>query len=380
MKSIKIIAIALSIALVGLTACKKSESENEDSKIKNGSQEAVNASCEQWKSSRQYWEWSEAFLFGPATTYGIDPHTDTWPFAKAQFEKLMAKYDPATNEEDAEFIREYIATGQSSAGFHAVEYILFRDGQPRKIEDFTSDEVFYGKAASEDLYLAALKLVSAWGGDLSDDEQKLLDEAEWEPENNYGQDHFLNQTGTAAAIQIIQGCKRIIGEVSEAKIGSAYTGEDTDYIESPHDYNSIQDFHDNIVSCRNALFGKLGATKPESKSIIAYTDKVSEMAEQSEAVKTALQNALDKIDNMKKPFVLNYSDASCKDAMDALDEFDGTLDELLVLLQKYADNQTQNDNLKQAAEQYYKEVILATYRGLADNGKKLAERVNKISE
>lgn len=381
MKTINYYVITLmTIVAVLFTACKENGPQDEDSKIKNGSQEAVDAACNQWKQSRQYWEWSEAFLFGPATTYGIDPHTDTWPFAKAQFENLMKKYNPASDEDDAAFIDEYIATGQSSAGFHAVEYIIFRDGQPRSISDFTEDEVYYAVAASNDLYIAAIKLVAAWGGEISKDEEKILEDAEWEPENNFGEEHFLNQSGTNAAVQIIEGCHDIIGEVSEAKIGSAYTGEDTDYIESPYAHNSIQDFKDNVLSCQHALFGGLDATQPLEGSLIAYTDAVPAMQEQSAKVKTALANAIAKIEAMKKPFVLNYSDISSKNAMDALNELDEELDELEDLLKAYANNETQNTQLKITAEKYYQNVVLATYRGLADQGKRLAERVEKISQ
>ncbi|MBQ7449685.1 MAG: hypothetical protein IJS73_07815 [Paludibacteraceae bacterium] len=381
MKFSKIFAIsAIAVLAMSFTACKKSSENDEDSKIKSGSQEALNAACEQWKESRQYWEWSEAFLFGPATTYSIDPHTDTWPFAKTQFESLMQKYNPATNDDDAAFIDEYIAKGESSAGFHAVEYILFRNGQPRQIADLTEDEVYYAKSAAKDLRLAAIKLVAAWGGDISKEEQEILDEAEWEAENNYGESHFLNQSGTQAAKQIIAGCSDIIGEVADSKIASAYKGEDTNYIESPHAYNSIQDFYDNIISCQNALYGKFGATKPESNSLIAYTNAVPQMAEQSKKVQDALKNALDKIQEMKKPFVLNYTDASCGVAIEALHEFDDELAKLEELLSKYENDATQNAELKKVAEKYYKDVVLATYRGLADNGKKLADRVDKIAE
>ncbi len=381
MSNSKIFAISvIAILALGMTACKNNSDKEEDKKIENGSQEALNAACEQWKESRQYWEWSEAFLFGPATTYSIDPHTDTWPFAKTQFESLLQKYNPATNEDDAAFIDEYIAKGESSAGFHAVEYILFRNGQPRNIADLTEDEVYYAISASKDLRLAAIKLVVAWGGEISNEEQSILDEAEWKPESNYGESQFLSQSGTQAAKQIIAGCSDIIGEVADSKIASAYKGEDTNYIESPHAYNSIQDFYDNILSCQHALYGKFGASKPETHSLIAYANAVPQMAEQSKKVQNALKNALQKIQEMKKPFVLNYTDASCGVAIDALHDLDDELSELDDLISKYENDAIQNAELKKVAEKYYKDVVLATYRGLADNGKNLADKIEKIAK
>jgi len=80
-----------------------------------------------WKEARRYWEWSEAFLFGAASGYGIDPHIDTWPFDAASFNSYLAKYSPSNNESDAAILEEAIATGQNLTGFHAVEYLLFVD-------------------------------------------------------------------------------------------------------------------------------------------------------------------------------------------------------------------------------------------------------------
>ena len=128
----------------------------------------VEKACDLWKVARQDWEWSEAFLFGPAGDYGIDPH-------------------PATDESDAAIIDDAIANGQNLTGFHAVEYLIFRDGNARKLADMTADEIYFAKGAAQDLYLSSLKLVSAWGGEVSADEQKLLDEVEFESKD-YGAD------------------------------------------------------------------------------------------------------------------------------------------------------------------------------------------------
>ena len=47
---------------------------------------------------------------------------------------------------------------------------------------------------------------------------------------------------------------------------------------------------------------------------------------------TNLENALSKISNMKKPFVLYYTDQSAKDAMEALDGLEESLNALDDLL------------------------------------------------
>lgn len=306
----------------------------------------VAKACETWKQSRKWWEFSEAFLFGAAGDYGLDPHTDTWPFDRKQFDNYMNKYKDAKlgeegYEDETKSIDEAIATGQNLTGFHAVEYLIFRNGQPRHFADMTHNEIYFAKAAAQDLYLSSLKLVSAWGGKVSADEQALLDEVEFESAINYGE-NFKNagnagstySTVVLASKDIIAGANEIIGEVRDSKIGAPATGEDVNYIESPHAYNSIQDFYDNIMSCKHALYGgcTVDGTTPEAKSLIGVCLKNDKTKAAAQNVMTNLENALSKISNMKKPFVLNYSDQSAKDAMKALDGLEESLDALNDLL------------------------------------------------
>ena len=306
----------------------------------------VAKACETWKQSRKWWEFSEAFLFGAAGDYAIDPHTDTWPFDRTQFDKYMSLYKNAKLgeegfENETNTINEAIATGQNLTGFHAVEYLIFREGQPRHFADMTANEIYFAKTAAQDLYLSSLKLVSAWGGKVSADEQALLDEVEFASSINYGE-NFKNagnagstySTVVLASKEIIAGANDIIGEVRDSKIGAPATGEDVNYIESPHAHNSIQDFYDNIMSVKHALYGgcTVDGTTPEAKSLIGICLKNDKTKDAAQNVMTNLENALSKISSMKKPFVLYYTDQSAKDAMEALDELEESLNALDKLL------------------------------------------------
>ena len=306
----------------------------------------VAKACETWKQSRKWWEFSEAFLFGAAGDYAIDPHTDTWPFDRTQFDKYMSLYKNAKLgeegfENETNTINEAIATGQNLTGFHAVEYLIFREGQPRHFADMTANEIYFAKTAAQDLYLSSLKLVSAWGGEVSADEQALLDEVEFASSINYGE-NFKNagnagstySTVVLASKEIIAGANDIIGEVRDSKIGAPATGEDVNYIESPHAYNSIQDFYDNIMSVKHALYGgcTVDGTTPEAKSLIGVCLKNNKTKAAAQNVMTNLENALSKISNMKKPFVLYYTDQSARDAMEALDGLEESLNALNDLL------------------------------------------------
>lgn len=306
----------------------------------------VAKACETWKQSRKWWEFSEAFLFGAAGDYAIDPHTDTWPFDRTQFDKYMSLYKNAKLgeegfENETNTINEAIATGQNLTGFHAVEYLIFREGQPRHFADMTANEIYFAKTAAQDLYLSSLKLVSAWGSKVSADEQALLDEVEFASSINYGE-NFKNagnagstySTVVLASKEIIAGANDIIGEVRDSKIGAPATGEDVNYIESPHALNSIQDFYDNIMSVKHVLYGgcTVDGTTPEAKSLIGICLKNDKTKAAAQNVMTNLENALSKISSMKKPFVLYYTDQSAKDAMEALDGLEESLNALDKLL------------------------------------------------
>ena len=187
-------------------------------------------------------------------------------------------------------------------------------------------------------------------------------------------------TALEATLEIISGCQDIIGEVGDSKIGLPYTGEDATYIESPYAYNSITDFYDNIVSCKNALYGSTGATTPNEKSLIYFCRNVGNatLANQANAVVSKLEAALAKIKAMKAPFALYYSDASCKVAIDALGELDDALGELSGTLAGYAGNTTVEAQCQVINENYVDYVVLDTYRTLADNALKLYNSIVNI--
>lgn len=213
----------------------------------------VKKACELWKTSRKYWEWSEAFLIGPADALELDPHIDTWPL-----DRVMLVNDLLEPNLSMEEIKKKIVNNDKLAGYHGLEYIIFREGQERSAADITENEMRYAVAVVEDLVLTCYRLEAYWAGidNVTSKKKEVLTSSNHIPEINFGEhfkraeyiaDHDIKWTSIQAVSEdIINGFTQIVDEVGTNKIGSAHNGFDTEYIESPHAYNSIQDFEDNI--------------------------------------------------------------------------------------------------------------------------------------
>ena len=392
---LKLAAFAVALS-TGFVSC--SSDDDADTTTVTGSQAALDKACSDWKTARANWENSEAFLFGAADVYSIDPHTDTWPVAANDLADVLRDEKAMSN------LDNFIKTANSGIlGYHGLEYVLFRQGSPRPISQLTNLEYNYISAVAKDLYNATATLEAAWDSKESNAERHQIainyvathnsinDDGDAEGSlgsfQNFGKAFKTPGTGdwaTAldATLEIISGCQDIIGEVGDSKIGLPYTGEDPAYIESPYAYNSITDFYDNIISCKNALYGKMGATVPTQQSLIYFCQNSGNaaLASQANAVVTKLDAALAKIKGMKNPFALYYSDASCKAAIDALGELDDALDELSKTLSGYAGNQTVEAQCQVINENYVDNVVLATYRLLADNAQKLYQSIVNIKK
>ncbi len=390
---LKMAALA-AVLSTGFASC--SSDDDADNSVVNGTQAALDQACADWKTARANWENTEAFLFGAADVYSIDPHTDTWPVAANDLADVLRDEKAMSN------LDNFIKTANSGIlGYHGLEYVLFRLGKPRDISQLTNLEYNYICAVAKDLYYATATLEAAWDSKESNTERHQIalnyvathnsinDDGDAEGAlgefTNFGK-AFKNpgtgdwETALDATLEIISGCQDIIGEVGDSKIGLPYTGEDATYIESPYAYNSIVDFYDNIVSCKNALYGSMGATTPNEKSLIYFCKNAGNatLAAQANTVCTKLENALTKINAMKAPFALYYSDASCKVAIDALGELDDALSEMGETLKGYAGNDVVETQCKVINENYVDNVVLTTYRTLADNAQKLYQSIVNI--
>lgn len=305
-------------------------------------QENLNKACDDFIESRGWWERSEAFLFGAANDFGIDPHIDSWPLDLPALQKYL---EEATNikeldGEDSDIVAR-TKLGQELLGFHGVEYILFENGKPRTAGTISEEHLIYAIAVAGDLRNSCWQLLTAWAGEeyasklnkelvkhiLEDVELPVLVGGRFSYGENMvkaGQPGSLYRSWINAMEDIVSGCNGICDEVGTSKIGKAHTGEDASYIESPYSQRSILDFHDNIISVENVYLGGIEGNR--GASLHQYMQKHNK--EMDAKVLKAIDNAKNAIKSMKAPFVLNYTDAGCKTAMDACKALDETLSEL----------------------------------------------------
>lgn len=239
----------------------------------------VEQACQHWTRSREAWELSEAWLYGAAADYNIDPHIDSWPLDKAALVSLLSNAGmmQAIGDGGAAYVSANL--GYGLLGFHAIEYMLYElsaDGQSSSPRDLThtldgtavtNNHMIYMAAVAEDLRNQCVRLEASWAGidNVTSEKQQILTDNELEPTLNYGE--IMKNAGqagsnyqslTLAAQQIIQGAIDIVDEVNTQKIGRPNAGtseEDKNYIESPYALNSVVDFADNIRSVRNAYEG-----------------------------------------------------------------------------------------------------------------------------
>ena len=309
---------------------------------KDPTQENLNKACDDFITSRSWWERSEAFLFGAASDFGIDPHIDSWPLDLPALQKYL---DKAANikeldGEDSDIVAR-TKLGQELLGFHGVEYILFEKGKPRTAGSISEEHLIYAIAVAGDLRNSCWQLLTAWAGEehasklnkelvkhiLEDVELQVLVGGQFSYGENMvkaGQPGSIYRSWINAMEAIVSGCNDICDEVGTSKIGSAHTGEDISYIESPYSQRSIHDFYDNITSVENVYLGGIEGNRGASLHQYMQTHNKAMDAK----VLKAIDNAKNAIKSMKAPFVLNYTDAGCKTAMDACKALDETLSEL----------------------------------------------------
>jgi putative iron-regulated protein len=165
------------------------------------------AAQEKWLETRQPWESSEAFAFGPAASLGYDGDLDDWPVNETDVEAVLAS--------DDELTPEYIAGLQTTQkGFHAIELVLFGKDNDKTAADFGDRDLAYLKAATTAFDMTANELVKSWveGVEGNPPYREVLATAG-------SSDNPAYPTTAAVVEEIVQGMLACLDEVGNEKIG-----------------------------------------------------------------------------------------------------------------------------------------------------------------
>jgi hypothetical protein len=285
------------------------------------SQKDVDKACDLFKKARKTWEQSEAFLGGAASDFDVDPTIDSWPLNRSL---LLNYFSSGTMDED-------MLDDASILGFHALEFILFRNGQPRNVSEFKSNDTYKGftsvSGAKELLYAQQVckllkertfQLQVAWEGETAKnaDRVQVVQNADLEYVTSKGISFGENMKKAGETASTFSSLKdaiaqilsddegsaaAIANEVGTAKIANPFSAGYIFYVESPYSYNSITDFQDNIRSIRNVWYGSRSGSA-DGKNFNDFFVKTNKSATSSNIV-TLFNDAINKIGNIPAPFV-----------------------------------------------------------------------------
>lgn len=325
---------------------------------KSLTQAEVDEICKTFIKARSSYEQSEAFLFGAATDFGVDPHIDTWPLdVDGLAAALTNKYQLEKLGGDENDAIAYAAgkLGQELLGFHGIEFVIFRNGKNRTVaalqanednEAFTAikaqvtgaEELTYATAVAGDLRDRCYQLEVAWNANAPKAHKDRVEEIEL-PSSRNGKsytDDLLGATkagsGYATWEEVMTtilkaGCENICDEVANTKIGNPYSGKDKNYIESPYSQRSFIDFHDNLISIQNSLYGGVDGKRNEAASIMAFMKKydTAQASKLESDLKAALKALEDCQTQLKGGFVSNISNPLVGEAQKKIQTLDEDL-------------------------------------------------------
>jgi predicted lipoprotein len=200
------------------------------------------ATCQNlWKSIRETWERSEAWLFGPVDVNKIDPRIDTWPVDFNDLNTVLASAD----ELDEDYIESLDEDHDALRGFHPIEYLLWGQNGDKAAADLTDREKEYLLALAENLKKLADEVKTSWTGGYA---------ASLATAGASGNAEF--PTTRVAFETIVDAMGGICDEVANGKMHEPFETQRPELEESPFAQNSITDFTNNIKGIMDMYQGK----------------------------------------------------------------------------------------------------------------------------
>lgn len=270
-----------------------------------------------WLVTRQVWEKTESWLFGPVATLNIDPRIDTWPVDFVALDSVM------TNNV---VFDESLMNGLDDAlkGFHPIEYLIWGKNGNKTVQDFTAKDYLYLKALVINLNNLCAELSHAWITNAYNNQLILA---------GNGSTEFNSRR--AAYVQLAEAMAGICDEVANGKIAEPFLLQAPEMEESPFAKNSIADFKNNMNGVLHMYQGSFITDSRGMDDIVKYKNTQLNLE-----ILGAQQNALAALNAITVPFgeAILTQPVQVQHAIDAINELKIVLDSKLIpYLQQYAD-------------------------------------------
>ncbi|MCH9638278.1 MAG: imelysin [Betaproteobacteria bacterium] len=274
----------------------------------------LSAAQRQWVNTRRPWEQSEAFLFGPVDTEGLDPAMDSWPVNSTDLQNLLDSNTELTVESASAF-------SDDLKGFHVIEFLLFGQDGNKTSAEFTERELMYLGAVANVLANDTQRLAQGW----NPNEGNFLAEFS---QAGIGSTTYTSQT--AALQEMIEGMIGIAGELASVKLEDPTRLRDATLVESQFSFNSRADFMDNVRSIRNVYTGNYLLS--EGPGLNALVKSINPTLD--ETINNQIEAAIVAINAIPQPFAeaILTSPADVQTAIDAVNALLVTLSNQLLPL------------------------------------------------
>ena len=288
----------------------------------------VETAGEAWKKAREYWERSEAWLYGPAGDYNVDPHIDSWPLDQGLLDDLLANSsEMAKMDADGVYIS---SQDYGLLGFHAQEYMLFaiegsgmsQTSVPHST-DYTAEELSYIAGVAGDLRNHCIFLEAAWVGEdnISSSKQDILAQV------RSVADFAANNTSIRTVLTDLANGLCYADEMKNPTEGGG-----SDFV----NYLAIENAYMGIQSSKDYNSGET-LIRPVDHSLSAYVASLD--ADLDARVQAAITAAYDAISEMQEPFVVTCSSSGPyvevnRAAITACNTLNDIFDEVLRLIEE----------------------------------------------
>jgi putative iron-regulated protein len=254
-----------------------------------------------WVEARAAWEQTECFTFGPAGSLGYDGALDTWPVNEVDFKAML-------NSSDRLSANSVDKLKDTEKGFHVIEYLLYGQGQSRKIADLKPKDLEYLKLLGENFEQVAKDLSASWSKGLEGKPayRDVFTTAGAEGNTTY-------PTLQAGFEEIVQGIIDSLDEVANEKIGETFTQKNPKLAESRFSFNTLADMKSNLKGAENVYLGKFSEANPNSLSLSTHIAQVNPTLDRK--IKAEIEEAETALNKIPDPFETAILDPKAADAI-----------------------------------------------------------------